>query len=46
MIISALAHAGSNTAWFSGTSARKGGLSTAIGAGVLEAILWMQSGLA
>ena len=44
MIISALAHVGFNTAGFSGISARKGGLSTAIEAGVPEAILWMQSG--
>jgi hypothetical protein len=29
---------------FSGISSRKGGLSTAIKAGVPEAILWMQSG--
>ena len=44
MIISALAHVGFNTTGFSGISARKGGLSTAIEAGVPEAILWMQSG--
>jgi hypothetical protein len=44
MIISGLAHVGFNTAGFSGISARKGGLSTAIEAGVPEAILWMQSG--
>ena len=43
MIISGLAHVGFNTAGFSCISARKGGLSTAIEAGVLEAILWMQS---
>jgi hypothetical protein len=35
---------GYNTALFSGISARRGGLSTAIEAGVPEAILWMQSG--
>jgi hypothetical protein len=44
MIISGLAHVGFNTSAFSGISARKGGLSTAIEAGVPEAILWMQSG--
>ena len=44
MIISALAHVGFNTTGFSGISACKGGLSTAIEAGVPEAILWMQSG--
>ena len=44
MIISALAHVGFNTAGFSGIFARKGGLSTAIEAGVPEAILWMQIG--
>ncbi len=44
MIISTLAHVGFNTAGFSCISARKGGLSTAIEAGVTEAILWMQSG--
>ncbi len=44
MIISALAHVGFNTAGFSCISARKGGLSTAIEAGVPEAILWMQIG--
>jgi hypothetical protein len=44
MIISGLAYVGFNTAGFSGISARKGGLSTAIEAGVPEAILWMQSG--
>ena len=44
MIISGLAHVGFNTTGFSGISARKGGLSTAIEAGVPEAILWMQSG--
>ncbi len=35
---------GFNTSGFSGISARRGGLSTAIEAGVPEAILWMQSG--
>jgi hypothetical protein len=38
MTISALAHAGFNTAWLPGISARKGGLFPAIKAGVLEAI--------
>jgi hypothetical protein len=37
MTISALAHAGFNTAWLSGLSARKGGLFPAIKAGVPEA---------
>ena len=41
MIIAGLADVGFNTAGFSGISARRGGLSTAIKAGV---ILWMQSG--
>ena len=44
MIVSALAHVGFNTVCFSGISARKGCLSTAIEPGVPEAILWMQSG--
>jgi hypothetical protein len=44
MIIAGLADVGFNTAGFSGISARRGGLSTAIEAGVPEAILWMQSG--
>jgi hypothetical protein len=44
MIISGLAHVGFNTTYFSGISARRGGLSTAIEAGVPESILWMQSG--
>ena len=44
MIIAGLADVGLNTAGFSGISARRGGLSTAIEAGVPEAILWMQSG--
>jgi hypothetical protein len=43
MIISCFVHVSFNTAGFSYISACKGGLSTAIGAGVLEAILWMQS---
>ena len=44
MIISGLAHVGFNTTHFSGISARRGGLSTAIEAGVPESVLWMQSG--
>jgi hypothetical protein len=44
MVVRALGHIGYNTALFSGISARRGGLSTAIEAGVPEAILWMQSG--
>ena len=44
MIISGLAHVGFNTAHFSGISARRGGVSTAIEAGVPESVSWMQSG--
>lgn len=44
MIVRGLRHVGYDTALFSGISARKGGLSTAIEAGVPEHILWMQSG--
>jgi hypothetical protein len=44
MIIRAMSHVGFDTTGFSGISARRGGLSTAIEAGVSEAILWMQSG--
>ena len=43
-IRNAVASVGCTGARFSGISARKGGLSTAIEAGVPEAILWMQSG--
>ena len=43
-IVRGLAHVGFDTALFSGISARRGGLSTAIEAGVPECILWMQSG--
>ena len=43
-IVRGLAHVGFDTSLFSGISARRGGLSTAIEAGVPEAILWMQSG--
>ena len=44
MIVRGLKHVGYDTSLFSGISARKGGLSTAIEAGVPEHILWMQSG--
>ena len=44
MTVSGLRQAGYDTALFSGISARRGGLSTAIEAGVPEHILWMQSG--
>ena len=44
MVVRALGLVGYNTDLFSGISARRGGLSTAIEAGVPEAILWMQSG--
>ncbi len=45
MIIRGMQHVGFDTTYFSGISARKGGLSTAIEAGgVPEHILWMQSG--
>lgn len=44
MVVRGLGHVGYDTALFSGISARRGGLSTAIEAGVPEAILWMQSG--
>ena len=44
MIIRGLGHVGYDTTQFSGISARKGGLSTAIEGGVPEPILWMQSG--
>ena len=44
MIVRALSHVGMDTSVFSGVCARRGGLSTAIEAGVPEHILWMQSG--
>ena len=44
MIIRGLGHVDYDTTQFSGISARKGGLSTAIEGGVPEPILWMQSG--
>ena len=43
-ILAALCCVGIDTTTFSGVSARRGGLSTAIEAGVPEIILWMQSG--
>ena len=44
MIVDGLRQVGFDTSLFSGISARRGGLSTAIEAGVPEHILWMQSG--
>ena len=44
MVVRGLGHVGYDTSLFSGISARRGGLSTAIEAGVPEHILWMQSG--
>uniref|UniRef100_A0A6T8CYB4 Tyr recombinase domain-containing protein n=1 Tax=Cryptomonas curvata TaxID=233186 RepID=A0A6T8CYB4_9CRYP len=44
MAVRGLSHVGYDTSLFSGISARRGGISTAIEAGVPEAILWMQSG--
>ena len=44
MVVRGLRHVGYDTTLFSGISARRGGLSTAIEAGVPEAVLWMQSG--
>lgn len=43
-IVEALGYIGVDTAAFTGVCARRGGLSTAIEAGVPEAVLWMQSG--
>lgn len=43
-IVEALGYIDVNTAAFTGVCARKGGLSTAIEAGVPEVVLWMQSG--
>ena len=42
-IVEALGEAGVDTSMFSGVCARRGGLSTAIEAGVPEVITWMQS---
>lgn len=44
MVVRAVGRVGVDTKFFSGICARKGGLSTAIEAGVPEVILWMQSG--
>jgi len=44
MIVKGLQAANVDTTSFTGGCARKGGISTAIEAGVPEAILWMQSG--
>lgn len=44
MIVRGLQHIGLDTTMFSAVCARRGGLSTAIEAGVPEVILWMQSG--
>ena len=44
MIVRALRHIRADTSVFSGVCARRGGLSTAIEAGVEKSILWMQSG--
>jgi hypothetical protein len=44
MIVDGLRQVGFNTTLFSGISASRGGLSTAIEARVPEHILWMQSG--
>ena len=44
MIVRGLQATGIDTTSFSGACARKGGLSTAIEAGVPEVILWMQCG--
>lgn len=44
MVVRALGYVGADTGSFSGVCARRGGLSTAIEAGVPEPILWLQSG--
>ncbi len=44
MIVRGLGHVGFDTSFFSGISARRGGLSTAIEGVVPEHILWIQSG--
>jgi hypothetical protein len=44
MVVCALGHIGYYTALLFGISTRRGCLSSAIEAGVPEAILWMQSG--
>ena len=43
-IVEALGYVGVDTSAFTGVCARRGGLSTAIEAGVPEVVLWMQSG--
>lgn len=43
-IVCALRYIGVDNAAFTGVSARRGGISTAIEAGVPEVVLWMQSG--
>jgi hypothetical protein len=44
MVVCALGYLGRDTNVISGVCARRGGLSTAIEAGVLEPFLWLQSG--
>ena len=44
MVLRALRSVGCDTSAFSGVCARRGGLSTAIEAGVPEPVLWLQSG--
>lgn len=44
MILRALSHIGCDVSAFSGVCARRGGISTAVEAGVPESILWLQSG--
>ena len=44
MVLRALRNVGCDTRAFSGVCARRGGLSTAIEAGVPEPVLWLQSG--
>ena len=44
MIPRALARVGVDASGFSGVCARRGGITTAIKAGVPEHVLWMQSG--
>ena len=44
MIAAAIRCVGVDASAFSGVCARRGGISTAIEAGVPEAILWLQSG--
>ena len=44
VIVRALGYIGCDTSAFSGVCARRGGLSTAVEAGVPEPVLWLQSG--